>query len=79
MAVNKDCTLMFFEKNEKLIGCLEIKGNKVIQIKGNNNYFISEEKEVSFIKDFIKEKNLDVSDCSDYKHLGENRYAYRAA
>ncbi len=66
-AVNKKCTIYYFfnKKEDRYAGCIEMRGNRLIQAKGYCNHYL-EGGEKDLLLAWVRNKEIDAEKCHDY-------------
>lgn len=67
-AVNKDCTIVTMVEAGKYIGCIELRGNRMCQLKAKFNNPMKEDYR-PIIRKWVSECEIDPS-CDDYRRIG---------
>ena len=73
MAVNKSCTICVVTSDNKYVACIELNENRCKQIKAKYNGMVCGDL-ADFIRDWIVEKQINTTCCSDYNHMDDPNY-----
>ena len=75
IAVEKQSTIIQMVRNNEIIGCIELKGNTLIQAKAICNNVLQEKKAVA-LKKWVEKHNINTNMCGDYKHIQNNKIEF---
>lgn len=72
-AVRKLCTIVFMLKEDRFVGCIEIKGNKLRQAKSRFNNLLRGEDALA-LKTWVEYLGINASNTYDYRHIQEGKF-----